>query len=71
MIDGRDRRTVPSAIERLSAPGPFAPDKDELMLYGTFSEIDDAGFLWQAETSSDGGRTWAVTHQMRASRRQT
>jgi hypothetical protein len=34
MIDSRDRRTVPSAIERLSAPGPFAPDKDELMLYG-------------------------------------
>jgi hypothetical protein len=34
MIDSQDRRTLPSAIERLSAPGPFAPDKDELMLYG-------------------------------------
>jgi hypothetical protein len=35
----------------------------------TFSEITDAEFLWQAETSSDGGRTWAVTHEIRASRR--
>jgi hypothetical protein len=35
----------------------------------TFSEITDAAFLWQAETSSDGGRTWTVTHEMRASRR--
>jgi hypothetical protein len=35
----------------------------------TFSEISDAGFLWRAEMSSDGGRTWAVTHEMRASRR--
>src|ERR671914_704182 len=34
MIDSQDRRTLPSAIERLSAPGPFAADKDELMLYG-------------------------------------
>jgi hypothetical protein len=177
MIDGQDRRPLPSAIERLAAPGPFARDRDELMLYGrligawdidwaafdedgkaaerrvgewhfawvlggrgvqdviwtagapaeedgttlrcwdaqvaawrvvfmspgdgqfvtligraegdrivqeiidrppdaaaerwTFSVITDAGFLWQAETSSDGGRTWAVTHEMRASRRLT
>jgi hypothetical protein len=177
MIDSQGRRPLPSAIERLSAPGPFAPDKDELMLYGrligawdidwvafdesgeaverrrgewhftwvlggrgvqdviwtagappeqdgttlrcwdaqlgawrvvfmspgdgefvtlvgrpegdrivqeiigrppdaaaeqwTSAEISDAGFLWQAETSSDGGRTWAVTHEMRASRRLT
>jgi hypothetical protein len=177
MVDSQDRRTLPSAMERLSAPGPFAPDKDALMLYGrligvwdiewagfdesgeaverrrgqwhfawvlggrgvqdviwtadappeqdgttlrcwdaqlgawrvvfmspgdgefvtlvgrsegdrivqeiigrppdaaaerwTFSEISDAGFLWQAETSSDGGRTWAVTHEMRAGRRVT
>jgi hypothetical protein len=34
MIDGQERRTLPSAIERLRAPGPFAPDKHQLMLYG-------------------------------------
>jgi hypothetical protein len=34
MIDSQDRRVVPSAIERLSAPGPFAPDIHQLMLYG-------------------------------------
>jgi hypothetical protein len=177
MIDSQDRRALPSAIERLSAPGPFAPDTEQLMLYGrlvgawdidwvrfdesgeaverrrgewhfawvlggrgvqdviwtagaprgddgttlrcwdaqlgawrvafmspgdgqfvtlvgrpegdrivqeivgrppdaaterwTFSEISDVGFLWQAETSSDGERTWAVTHEMRASRHPT
>jgi hypothetical protein len=27
MIDSQDIRTLPSAIERLSAPGPFAPAK--------------------------------------------
>jgi hypothetical protein len=175
MIDSQDRRALPSAIERLSAPGPFAPEADQLMLYGrligawdvnwvafdsrgkaverrpgewhfawvlggrgvqdviwalgappeqdgttlrcwdpqlgawravfmspgdgefvtligrpegdrivqditdrspgapverwTFSEITHTEFLWQAERSSDGGRTWAVTHEIRASRR--
>ena len=34
MIDSQDIRTLPLAIERLSAPGPFAPAKNELMLYG-------------------------------------
>ena len=175
MSDSQLRRALPSAIERLSAPGPFAPDAHELMLYGrligawdidwvaldgtgkaverrrgewhfawvlggravqdviwavgappeqdgttlrcwdpqldawrvvfmspadrefvtlvgrregdrivqditdrspdapaerwTFSEITDAHFRWQAETSTDGGRTWTLTHEMRASRR--
>ncbi len=177
MIDREDRRSLPSAIERLSAPGPYAPDAQQLMLYGrligtwdvdwvafdgsgdalerrraewhfawvlggrgvqdviwevgappeedgttlrcwdsrlgawrvafmspgdgefvtlvgrpegdrivqevidrlpgapaerwTFSGITDAEFLWQAEKSSDGGHSWAVTHEMRASRRET
>jgi hypothetical protein len=177
MSESQAQRAVPSAIERLSAPGPFAPDTHELMLFGrligawdidwvafdgsgkvverrrcewhfawvlggravqdviwavgapreedgttlrcwdpqlgawrvvfmspgdgeyvtllgrpaggdivqevidrppdahperwTFSEITDAGFRWQAERSRDGGRTWAVTHEMRASRRVT
>jgi len=176
MIESEERGALPSAIERLSASGPFQPDADQLMLYGrlvgawdvewvrfdargkaaerrlgewhfawvlggrgvqdviwavgapreqdgttlrawdpdlgawrvmfmspgdrqfvtlvgraegdrivqditepiadaparrwTFSEITDASFLWQAETSSDGGRTWTVTHEMRASRRE-
>jgi hypothetical protein len=173
MTGGRHEHALPSAIERLSASGPFEPDRDELMLYGrlvgawevdwarfdqsgkalerrrgewhfawvlggravqdviwaagappeldgttlrcwdaelgawravffspgdkqfvsligraegdrivqeladrpadaperwSFSGITDAGFLWQAERSSDGGRTWTVTHEMRASR---
>jgi hypothetical protein len=34
----------------------------------TFSDITHTSFLWQAETSSDGGRTWTVTHEMKASR---
>jgi hypothetical protein len=177
MIDGQARRALPSAIERLSAPGPFGPDTHQLMLYGrligawdidwvafdgsgtaverrrgewhfawvlggrgvqdviwaagapreqdgstlrcwdaqlgawrvvfmspgdgqfvtlvgrpeddrivqeiidrpppapperwTFSGITDAEFLWQAETSNDGGRTWKVTDEIRASRRVT
>jgi hypothetical protein len=37
----------------------------------TFSEVTDSAFVWQAETSTDGGHTWAVTHEMRASRRVT
>jgi hypothetical protein len=174
MIDGQERGALPSAIQRLSAAGPFAPDAHQLMVYGrlvgawdiewvafdrsgkaverrrgewhfawvlggrgvqdviwaagappehdgttlrcwdaqlgawrvvfmapgdrefvtlvgrpegdrivqdvvdrppgapaerwTFSDIADAEFLWQAETSDDGGRTWTVTHEIRASR---
>ena len=34
----------------------------------TFADITDLRFLWQAEVSSDGGRTWRVTHEMRARR---
>jgi hypothetical protein len=34
-----------------------------------FSSITDSGFLWQSETSPDGGRSWTVTHEMRARRR--
>jgi hypothetical protein len=173
--ESEERRALPSALARLSASGPFAPDADELMLYGrlvgawvvewvrfdvrgkaaerrrgewhvawvlggrgvqdviwaagappehdgttlrcwdpelgawratfmspgdrqfvtlvaraegdrivqditkptadaslerwTFSEITDAAFPWQAETPSDGGRTWTLTHEMKASRR--
>jgi hypothetical protein len=178
MIDGQDRPKLPSAIERLAATGPFAPDQQDLMLYGrlvgawdvewvrqvggkpaehrraewhfawvlggrgvqdviwrvgdarqndgttlrcwdrelsawrvafmspgdgefvtllgrpegdrivqdvidrspnahpdghaerwTFAEITETSFLWQAERSSDGWRSWDVTHEMRASRR--
>jgi hypothetical protein len=175
MVDGQDPPRPPSAIERLSAAGPFGPDERQLMLYGrligawdidwvafdgsgeaverrrgewhfawvlggrgvqdviwavgapreedgttlrcwdaqlgawrvvfmspadsefvtlvgrpagerivqevidrapgapaerwTFSEITEAAFLWEAEVSSDGGRTWTVTHEMRATRR--
>jgi hypothetical protein len=36
----------------------------------TFSEITDEAFLWQAEESSDGGRSWIVTHEIRATKRE-
>ncbi len=33
-----------------------------------FSDISPTGFLWQAATSPDDGRTWHVTHEMTARR---
>jgi hypothetical protein len=33
-----------------------------------FSQITPAGFLWQARSSSDGGSSWAITHEIRAAR---
>src|SRR3712207_4710893 len=41
-------------------------DAIELSERWTFSEISDAGFLWRAERSTDGGATWTATHEMRA-----
>jgi hypothetical protein len=35
----------------------------------TFSEIAETSFLWRAERTDDGGRTWQLTHEMRATRR--
>ena len=34
-----------------------------------FSDMTETAFLWQAETSDDGGETWTATHQIRARRR--
>jgi hypothetical protein len=34
----------------------------------TFSEVTEDGFLWQAEESDDGGSTWRLDQEMRATR---
>ncbi len=34
-----------------------------------FSEIEPASFRWRAEESSDGGKTWTLTEEMRIGRR--
>ena len=36
-----------------------------------FSEITPERFVWRAEASTDGWRTWRVTHEMRATRQRT
>lgn len=35
----------------------------------SFSEISDAGFVWQSRVSADGGRTWELYEELRATRR--
>ena len=54
-------RIVQEIVDR---PGPPATASGRW----TFSEITSSSFLWQAERSDDGERTWRLTHQMRASR---
>ncbi len=34
----------------------------------TFSEMIDNGFLWQGESSTDGGSTWTLDQEMRGTR---
>ena len=34
----------------------------------TFSELTEGGFHWRAESSRDGGKTWRLDQEMRASR---
>ena len=56
-------RIVQDVVARGADGGPTGPSER-----WTFSEITGSQFRWEAETSTDGGRTWAVTHQMRARR---
>ena len=57
-------RIVQEVTDRSSGARP-----DSAAERWTFSEITETAFLWHAERSSDGGQRWAVTHEMRASRR--
>ncbi len=36
-----------------------------------FCEMTLDGFVWRAEISRDGGRTWTITHEVRATRQRT
>jgi hypothetical protein len=54
------------------------PDGDRIVLEGSgpdgleewsFSEITDTSFVWRSRVSGDGGATWFVDQEMRATRR--
>jgi hypothetical protein len=64
-VNGRVRRFIgrPAGdeIQLLS-------DEDELQLRWSFSEIATDSFRWRSESSHDGGRTWALDEEMRATR---
>ena len=44
-------------------------DEPSRLVRWTFSEITPGSFLWQGESSTDGGTLWSGLHQMRAKRR--
>src|SRR5690242_467997 len=46
-------------------------DEEDPQLRWRFTDIGPDSFNWQGEASHDGGRTWGVEEQMRATRRRS
>lgn len=68
-------------IDALHVSGPADEHVGKLMLFGQFvgswdlrwrfTDIGPDSFTWQGQASHDGGRTWVLEEQMRATRRRS